>query len=331
MCNRLLTALILTLVLASASFAGTSSDTYLSSQNSALKSGSLLVAADTTKPVVMVLSPSALREYATYVIRWIATDASGIASRTVDFYNGSTWITIGTSTVDTLSWTVSSLSQVVAGDSFQFRVTVVDSSPNANVGVGESGIFRIDTCGCSAPTVSITMPAKLNKGATYQMAWTESSPGSSIASRVLLFSQNNGTTYDTIAKPSSNLLVWSVPSIAIAQCRMRIIVTAANGRSSSGTSGQFAIVDPPSPVVPVANPDVTDFFGISTMGKTIRLGINTGAFCVKVYDVAGRLMMSNNAVASQGMYQSIPVMSSGALIVRLEQAGKMLIKKVMPQ
>jgi hypothetical protein len=325
--NRLFTTLVLTLALVSASFAGTSSETFLLSQNTALKSRSLLAAADTTKPVVMVITPSSVSMYSTYIIRWIATDASGIASRTVDFYNGSAWIPIGTSTVDTLRWNAPS----AVGDSFQFRVTVVDSSPNANIGVGLSGRFRIDTCICIAPVVTISMPAKINKGSTFQMAWTESSPSSPIASRVLLFSQNNGTTYDTIAKPSSNLLVWNVPSIAIAQCRMRIVVTAATGRSGTGTSGQFAIVDPAAPIVQVTNTDITDFFGIWTMGKTVRLGVNAGAYSVKVYNLAGRLMMSRNAVASQGMYQSIPVTSSSALIVRLEQAGKMLTKKVMPQ
>jgi hypothetical protein len=112
---------------------------------------------------------------------------------------------------------------------------------------------------------------------------------------------------------------------------MRISITAVNGLTATATSGLFAIADPGSPIVQAAHPDVTDYFGISTMGTTVRLGVNAGAYSVRVYDIAGRLKMFRNAVASQGMYQSIPATSSGALIVRLEQAGKMLTKKVMPQ
>ena len=401
---------------------------YLRTATSASYSVTLVIS-DTTKPTVNITTPSAIRSNTTTTIKWTATDASGVASRLVEAYNGSQWVTVGTPTADTILWAVPTLAAPT--DSARYRVTIVDASPNANTTVSLSMPFRIDTAITNAPVVTISMPAQLSMGTTYQVTWTESAPSSPIASRVLLFSQNNGTTYDTLASPTSNSYIWTIPSTPINQCRMRIVATAVNSRVGTGTSGQFAILDltPPSVsgvalapsgnnkyragsiqeidwvandnvnvtrriiaystngttwnqisdensntgvyvwTVPTDTADnayikvtvydargntnfsvsagfkivsaitgiagrtfnVSDYFGISTMGKTVRLGVNAGAYNVKVYDVAGRLMMSRNAVASQGMYQSLPVMSSSALIVRLEQAGKMLTKKVMPQ
>jgi hypothetical protein len=277
------------------------------------------------------------------------------------------------------------------------------------------------------------MPASINMGSTYQITWSESATSSPIVSRVLLLSKNNGTTYDTLAKPTTNSYLWSAPDTAYRQCRVRITVTAANSRTGTATSGTFIINDQSAPSVAVTAPNggeqwrvnsvhsikwtasdnvgvtrtivaystngttwnqlndetgtssgvyvwtlpadsantawvkvtvydaagntnndvsdasfkilsttavtginahaykVSDYFGISTMGKTVRCGVNAGSYSVKVYDVAGRLMMSRSGIAASGMYQSIPVTSAGACIVRLEQAGKMLTKKIMPQ
>jgi hypothetical protein len=391
-----------------------------------------LVVTDTTKPAVMVTSPSSLTSGASYTIRWTATDASGIASRTVEFYNGLTtsWTTCGTSSVDSLRWTLPTTTVPI--DSCRFRVTVVDASTNANMAVGLSSGFRLDTAASTAPVVAISMPASINMGSTYQITWSESATSSPIVSRVLLISKNNGTTYDTLAKPTTNSYLWSVPDTAYRQCRVRITVTAANSRTGTATSGTFIINDQSAPSVAVTAPNggekwrvstvhsikwtasdnvgvtrtivaystngttwnqlndetgtssgvyvwtlpsdsaatawvkvtvydaagntnndvsdasfkilsltdgicshiynkVTDYFGVSTMGKTVRCGVNAGAYSVKVYDVAGRLMMSRSGVAASGMYQNIPVTSSGASIVRLEQAGKMLTKKIMLQ
>jgi len=106
-------------------------------QQKTLHSSKELVGNDTTKPALSITSPSSLTIGATYTIKWIAWDASGIASRTVEFCIGSTCVTIGTPTVDTLRWTAT---PTVATDSCRFRITVVDSS---RMQIRQSAIHRL--------------------------------------------------------------------------------------------------------------------------------------------------------------------------------------------
>ena len=434
MSKRFFAALILTLILVFVSFTGTvwSSQKVAGDaiQQKTLHSSKELVDNDTTKPSLSITSPSSLRAGTAYTIRWTASDASGIAFRTVDFYNGSTWVTIGTPlSVDTLSWTVATA--YAPTDSCRFRITVVDASPNANMTIGFSSWFTIDTI--CYDRVAITMPAQISIGISYKITWIEDTCSQHIISRVLLWSKNSGTTYDTLAKPTTNSFIWNVPSSAIGPCRARIVVTYATSRTVTATSGAFAILDLTPPSISITNPNggeqwrvnsiqqikwtasdnvgvtrriiayttngttfntisddnsntgvflwqlptdsantawvkisvydargnkvdaisaapfkilsstaivrnahhaftsASDYFGISTTGKTIQCGVNAGAYSVKVYDLAGRLLISRNAVATQEMYQNIPVKSSNVSIVRLEQAGKIITKKVMLQ
>jgi hypothetical protein len=132
---------------------------------------------------------------------------------------------------------------------------------------------------------------------------------------------------------NAGVYVWSLPADTALTAWVKITVYDARGNTNNAVSAApFKIMTTPGTLIVALHTALSsDYFGISTMGKTVRCGVNAGSFHVSVYDVAGRLMMSRSSVAGQSMYQDIPMSASNACIVRLEQAGKILTKKVMPQ
>jgi hypothetical protein len=217
----------------------------------------------------------------------------------------------------------------------QCRARIVVTYATSRTATSTSGQFAI--LDLTIPSISITSPnggEQWRVNSIQQIKWT-ASDNIGVTRRIIAYT-TNGTTFNTISDDNSNagVFLWQLPTDSANTAWVKITVYDARGNKVDAISAAPFKILSPTAIVGIAHHAFTstsDYFGISTMGKTVQCGVNAGAYSVKVYDLAGRLLISRNAVAAQEMYLNIPVKSSNVSIVRLEQAGKIITKKVMLQ
>jgi len=129
--------------------------------NVSTSSNDLYVYYDTINPTLALTTPTIQKGGNSINLTWDATDASTSSSQnfSVDFYNGSTWSSLGTtaaingpisSQTFTKAWTVPSINTTTA----RFRVSFTDLAGNSST--VQSNVFTIDSI---APALSYSSPA----------------------------------------------------------------------------------------------------------------------------------------------------------------------------
>lgn len=117
---------------------------------------------ETTLPTIAITAPTYVKGSATYTVNWTATETNVTTAQnfTVEYYNGSTWSTLGTvastngplsATAFSYNWSVPAVNITTA----RLRISLTDRA--GNTGTSSTGNFTIDSI---VPTIAITTPAE---------------------------------------------------------------------------------------------------------------------------------------------------------------------------
>lgn len=211
---------------------------------------------DSTAAGITVLSPNGGECWgggSSHNITWEALDSNlGDLPIDLEYYNGSSWVTIANGEADdgSYTWTVPNINTAAA----KVRITATDMA--GNISSGESNdVFIIDN---TYPKVTVLSPDSgeyMAGESSYTITWIATD--SHLGATPITIEYYNGANWMTIATGETNdgNYIWTTPNLDVSTAKIRLSVIDLGGNTESDESdGNFAI-DSTSPAVTLASPD----------------------------------------------------------------------------
>lgn len=204
---------------------------------------------DSMPPAISLTNPPTwLKGGNPYNIVFSASDSSGIASLSLEYaQDGITYNTLTTTNTSPYTWTIPTVNIPIQA---KFKLTVIDNSGNQSQLI--SSAFGIDS---TAPSVTLNnMAAIIRGGINNNVGLTSSDAASGIASAVLSYSTDNGSTYSALATtPATPSYSWATPAVDITTARLQYVVTDNVGNSTTVQNNVFEI-DSTAPTSTMTSP-----------------------------------------------------------------------------
>ncbi len=192
---------------------------------------------DSTPPAISLQNPPTwLLGGSTYNINYSASDHNGLSTFILEYaQDGVNYTTLTTTNAPPFVWTVPTVDITVAA---RLRLTAID--PAGNQSQTTTSLFGIDS---TAPTVSLAdMAAIIRGGISNNVTLSSSDSASGIATAILSYSNDSGSTYSTVASsPSNPTYSWATPSVDLETARLRYVVTDVVGNSTTVENTVFEI------------------------------------------------------------------------------------------
>ncbi|MFC1999232.1 fibronectin type III domain-containing protein [Chloroflexota bacterium] len=223
---------------------------------SAGASASLVFSIDTTAPAVTVTSPNGGEMWAgasSHDITWSANGADlGPAPITLEYYDGSNWVTIATEEANdgTYAWSVPGLDISTA----RVRVTATDLDGNSASDESDAA-FTIDT---APPAVTVTSPnggEYWAGGSSHDITW--SAVDANFGPTPVTLEYYDGSDWVEIATGEANdgSYAWTVPGLNISTASVRVTADDLVGHSGSDESDADFTIDSINPSITVTSPN----------------------------------------------------------------------------
>ncbi len=192
---------------------------------------------DSTPPAISLQNPPTwLLGGSTYNINYSASDHNGLSTFILEYaQDGVNYTTLTTTNAPPFVWTVPTVDITVAA---RLRLTAID--PAGNQSQTTTSLFGIDS---TAPTVSLAdMAAIIRGGISNNVTLSSSDSASGIATAILSYSNDSGSTYSTVASsPSNPTYSWATPSVDLETARLRYVVTDVVGNVTTVENAVFEI------------------------------------------------------------------------------------------
>lgn len=248
-------------------------------------SATVAVYYDVTAPAIIVTTPPSLAGSNTYTINWTITEQyiDTTKSFTYDYWNGSSWINIGSQSVPvgphssasfSASWTPPALDRI----DIKLRVKTTDLAGNA--GLGASSSFEIDS---TAPASTLDNPPTILRGGDTQPLNFTATDSNGIASLSFEYAAD-GVTFIQVTSTLTSPYSWTIPTDNVAAAKVRLVSTDPVGNQTIITTTPFQVdsTPPPAPAISLQTPIYTKVTGVAfTMAacdaNNSEVLINTGA------------------------------------------------------
>lgn len=202
---------------------------------------------DSTAPsLTLAAIPSPLRGGATQTLSYTITDASPIASATLEYAADGVNYTTLAPVIGTTSYNWAIPTQ--DNPNSRIRLTAADSAGNSSTVV--SNPFIVDS---TAPAVTLSDVSTLLRGGNTEAVNFTATDTNGIASRVLNYSSDNGTSYSNVATVTTSPYTWTIPSLDNNTSKLQLVVTDNAGNVTTVTNATFTI-DSTDPTLSLTDP-----------------------------------------------------------------------------
>ena len=215
---------------------------------------------DSTAPQVTVTSPKGGEYWAGGSLQTIAWAAPGgdLTSTpiAIEYYNGSTWITIVTDEANdgSYTWTVPNPDSSNA----KIRVSAIDQAGNTGSDESDSN-FTIDS---TFPEVSLSIPNGGEHwigGSLEEITWTATDANFGAAPVTLQYYDGSAWVNLATAEANDGTYVWALPFLNIFDAKIRISATDLAGNTSNNESDAVFTIDS-APEVTVTSPNGGEYW-----------------------------------------------------------------------
>lgn len=213
---------------------------------------------DSTAPALSINNlPTYVAGGSSQGITFTATDANGLASKTLEYStDGTTWTNIVTNPTSPYSWTVPALNS----SSARVRLSATDNAGNTNSVT--AALFTIDSI---VPVANITTPTTLRGGQSYTVNFN-SSDANGVSSHTLYYAAD-GVTFSSIATPAvgATTYSWTVPTANTTTAKLRIVAVDVAGNTKTTDTAAFTIdsTPPSAPAIVLASTSLTNSTAIT--------------------------------------------------------------------
>lgn len=193
---------------------------------------------DTTAPSVSLGAISSpLQGGTTTTVTYTVTDASPIASMTLEYAaNGTTYTTVGAVSGSSYTWTIPTDNTTAS----RLRLTATDAAGNSASAI--SNAFIVDS---TPPAVTLDAVGALLRGTNTEAVTFTASDTNGLASTVLNFTSNSGTSYTPVVTNPTSPYTWSIPSLNTTTNQLQLVVTDNAGNVTTVNNATFTIDSTP--------------------------------------------------------------------------------------
>ncbi|MCR4317342.1 MAG: FG-GAP-like repeat-containing protein [Planctomycetes bacterium] len=279
---------------------------------------------DSIPPVVLVTSPNGgefISGGTALSVAWTSTETNKDRVNIEYTTDGVTYASLASSVADdgAESVTVPTLNS----STFRIRVTAIDLAGLSSSDIGNSP----STVDSADPSVVVTSPAGgefISGGSTFQVAWTSTETNKDVVQ--IAYTTDDATFIDLIAStPDDGTENVTIPSLNVANFKIRVTAIDKAGRSSSDLSDSGCTIDSTAPVVTLTSPNGGEYIAGGTIYSVTWNSVETNKNTVSIdFATNGTVFTNLISGASDDGSESvtIPFIESSSFRIRVTATDK---------